>query len=360
MNSHTTRYPALGTPGSIKLQNRSVNREYYNVNSIRETAYGHWPEILESLGINRIYLKNKHGACPICHMGKDRFRFDDQKKGTFFCNKCGSGDGFKLLQLYHGWNFSETLKNVAKLFGCPRDQAPCIPTAPFHSIEKINSSPQLSNDEICTRRNRLNQAWQATRSIVTGDPVDCYLRARRISYDIFPVILRLHPHLPYYNDDRGLVGHFPAMLAMVQDPNNHGITIHRTYLGDGCKASVPKPKKLMSPVIPGSTQGAAIKLYDPTDGKLALAEGIETALAFNMATNIPTWATVSAGGMETVILPSSATDITIAVDNDVSGRGQKAAYILSQRLLSEGRKVKRVIPPKIGSDFADMLMEDSQ
>lgn len=51
------------------------------------------------------------------------------------------------------------------------------------------------------------------------------------------------------------------------------------------------------------------------------------------------------------------TEIIIAVDNDSSGRGQRAAIILSDRMLAEGRKVRRVMPPKIDSDFADLLLE---
>lgn len=116
----------------------------------------------------------------------------------------------------------------------------------------------------------------------------------------------------------------------------------------------------MAPIYPGATQGAAIKLFEPASGKLALAEGIETALAFHVAIQMPVWATISAGGMEKIKIPPSIMEITIAVDNDESGRGQKAAFVLAQRLLGEGRTVNRVIPPKVGYDFADMLEEASQ
>lgn len=64
--------------------------------------------------------------------------------------------------------------------------------------------------------------------------------------------------------------------------------------------------------------------------------------------------------MEKIKLPPSITEITIAVDNDESGRGQNAAFVLAQRLLGEGRAVRRVMPPKVGYDFADMLVEASQ
>lgn len=349
--------PMRQTSGYSKYQNH-FNDSNYNVNLIREKAFGLWPYILESLGVPVIYLKNKHGSCPICQAGKDRFRFDDKGKGLYFCNKCGAGDGFKFLQLYHEWSFSYTLKCVAKILGhqpnCDR------PKHVSHYIKKIMSSVVTTDNETCKQKEYLNSVWLATKSISQNDPVDCYLKARGIVLVDFPSVLRFHPSLPYYDEENNLVGYFPAMMALVQANDGHGVTIHRTYLGNGCKANLPKPKKLMMPIRPGTTKGAAIKLFQPINGRLVLAEGIETALAVYIATQIPAWATISAGGMEKIKLPDSISEVVIAVDHDESGRGQKAAFILSQRLLSEGRNVKRVMPPKVGYDFADMVLEASQ
>lgn len=162
--------------------------------------------------------------------------------------------------------------------------------------------------------------------------------------------------MSYYNDDKKFEGKFPALLALVQDKENHAVTLHRTYLGNGCKANVLKPKKLMSPKLPGASIGAAIKLYEPRDNRLALAEGIETSLAFSVATKLPVWATISAVGMENILLPPYIREVIIAIDNDKSERGQQAAYQLKKRLLTEGRAVKCVTPPSVGNDFADMLL----
>ncbi|MBK7837114.1 MAG: hypothetical protein IPJ49_05390 [Candidatus Obscuribacter sp.] len=60
-------------------------------------------------GINPAHLSGRHNACPICG-GSDRFRFDDQEgDGTFYCNQCGAGDGFKLLMLLKGIGFGAVL-----------------------------------------------------------------------------------------------------------------------------------------------------------------------------------------------------------------------------------------------------------
>lgn len=351
-------YPTPQTSGFSKHQNH-LNKCNYNVNFIREKAYGLWPFILESLAVPLVYLRNKHGSCPICQEGKDRYRFDDKGKGLYYCNKCGSGDGFKLLQLYHGWNFSYTLNRVTEVLG-HQSAYYAKPKHISHYVKKIIPSVVLTNDDIFKRKKYLNSTWQAAKVITQNDPVDCYLRNRGITLVDFPAVLRFHPHLPYYDEENNFIGYFSAMLGMVQEQNGRCVTIHRTYLGNGCKANLPKPKKMMAPIYPGATKGAAIKLFEPIDGKLAVAEGIETALAFHIATQMPIWVTISAGGMEKIKLPPSVTEITIAVDNDESGRGQKAAFVLSQRLLGEGRAVRRVMPPKVGYDFADMLVEVNQ
>ncbi len=334
----------------------------YNItaNLILNKAQGRWVGVLESLGINAAYLKNKHGSCPACG-GKDRFRFDDKGRGSFFCNRCGAGDGIKLLQICYRWNFVYTLQMIARVLGMRSEQHSV--SSPKHisyylaSVLDKNYPSQSPKNNLYNRRKSLNAVWQGARPVTHGDSVDCYLKARGIELNTFPSVLRFHPQLPYYNEDHFLVGKFPAMIAVVQNANNHGVTIHRTYLGNSCKANVPQPKKLMSPITPGASLGAAIKLNEPIGGKLGLAEGVETALAFNIATELPTWATVSAVGMEKVVLPSSVVEVTIAVDNDESGRGQEAAAKLTKRLLSEGRRVKRVISPKVGQDFNDLLLE---
>lgn len=332
---------------------------FFTANDVFDKAQGRWPQILESLGISSSYLKNKHGPCPACG-GKNRFRFDDKGNGSFYCNKCGPGYGTKLLQLCFGWSFPYALKMIAKTLGIysKNQNSNLYSTSNYIPYKKLN--PVLTKSEMEKRQNQIISIWHSAKPITFNNPVDNYLKSRGIELHIFPESLRYHPNLPYYDENKIFLGEFPAMLAMINDRNNQIVSIHRTYLGNGCKANVPKPKKLISPLFPGATCGAAIKLFQPIHGRLAIAEGIETALAFHLATQFPIWATISSGGMKNVILPPTATDITIAVDNDASGCGQRSAYNLSQRLLNEGHNVKRVMPPKKDSDFADMLMETSQ
>lgn len=286
------------TMSSYKEQNMSN----YIAKHLLYKARGVWPEILGSLGINTVYMKNKHGPCPICG-GKDRFRFDNlEGRGTFFCNQCGAGDGLKLIQLFYRLSFVEALKMLAQALGEHIWEKSSLSGS--KCLRKVLNNSSLENQKppnqhiLDKRRRALRTTWRHARSLTRGDPVDCYLIARGIELDYFPSALKFHPELTYYNDDGTLLARFPAMLALIQNKDNHYVTIHRTYLGDGCKADVPKPKKLMPAIEPKASMGAAIKLYEPTNGKIVLAEGIETALSISVSTGLPVWATVSSGGME--------------------------------------------------------------
>lgn len=329
------------------------NTSKIDFNDIKIASQGRWHEILGSF-IDSAFLTGKHCACPVCG-GKDRFRFDDRLgSGSFFCNNCGSGDGFKLFQLIHDWSFPKVLQEISKLLHLGNNVPG--PKHVSYYLKKLNlgsSNDAMNAEEIAKRRNRLNHVWKYSIPVQIGDPVDLYLRQRNIELSQYPECLRYHAAMPYFEGKR-FVSTFPTMLAMVKDPSGKPITVHRTFLTfDGKKAPVEQPKKLMSAT--GKISGSAIPLFKPTNDILAVAEGIETAISFYIGSDIPTWATISANGMEKVIVPSEIKEVVIAYDHD--DRGKKAALILSERLLSEGRRVKRVAPPVPGSDFNNLLQE---
>lgn len=76
-----------------------------------------------------------------------------------------------------------------------------------------------------------------------------------------------------------------------------------------------------------------------------------------IATGWPGWAALSAGGIERLILPDEARDIVIAADHDANGVGERAARKAALRWAAEGRRVRLVIPDRIGADFNDLLRE---
>ncbi|GAA0513783.1 hypothetical protein GCM10009414_24090 [Tatumella terrea] len=90
-----------------------------NIDLIREVttaAAGHWPYIMQSLNIAVPDNPRKHAPCPHCG-GNDRFRFDDNGRGSFICNQCGAGDGLDLIRKVHQCDTTEAAKLVADVLG---------------------------------------------------------------------------------------------------------------------------------------------------------------------------------------------------------------------------------------------------
>jgi phage/plasmid primase-like uncharacterized protein len=141
-----------------------------------------------------------------------------------------------------------------------------------------------------------------------------------------------------------------VVVARVEGPGGL-LGLHLTILEpDGRKR---KEKRLARGSKP---KGAAIRLYPLEAGQpLALAEGIETALAVREATGWPVWATIAAPFMKEVIVPPEVREILIAADHDRAGL--EAAKALARRLLREGKRVRLAVPPEEGADWLDVLVK---
>ena len=88
-------------------------------------------------------------------------------------------------------------------------------------------------------------------------------------------------------------------------------------------------------------------------GVLAVAEGIETALAYAALTGTPTWAALSSPGMKHLELPGGLTWLAVAADFD--GPGLVAAEHLERRARDIGIGVRIDLPSRHRTDWADVL-----
>lgn len=80
-----------------------------------ELARGRWPQILASLGVPPKVLNGQHQPCVFCQ-GTDRARFTNWKdEGYYFCNQCGSVNGFQFLMKFHNWTWKETAEKIDEL-----------------------------------------------------------------------------------------------------------------------------------------------------------------------------------------------------------------------------------------------------
>jgi putative DNA primase/helicase len=212
--------------------------------------------------------------------------------------------------------------------------------------------PRSSPEEIQRRQAALEKVWKHSRPVTWSDAAGRYLIRRGLWQEPVPSVLRYHPCLPYRHDDSHF-SHYPAMVALVQGPQGQAVSIHRTHLdSNGRKANVPTVKKLMPTLT--TARGAAVRL-DPPGDTLALAEGIETALAVRRSAGVPTWAALSATGLKSLVVPDMVRLAVICADHDANGTGEQAARVLAQRLLAEGRHAKILMPSTPGTDWADAL-----
>lgn len=280
--------------------------------AIRRAAKGRWLSILSSLGIDKALLTNRGSACPICKDGTDRFRFDDKEgRGTYYCNSCGSGDGFSLLQKANSWTFIECLREVAAVAGGA-------------TTMKVRTGRQEA-DVRC----EMNAIWRAAKPLAEVQATAEWWH-RRAGY------------VPQVLDVRGAhrlacAGHgeHPAMVAMIRDAAGKPASLHRTYLTpDGEKAAVPSPRRVMDIPLP---DGAAVRLFEAGE-VLGVAEGIETAVACQLIFELPTWALLTAGNMRKFVPPETVRRVVIFGDLDSSFTGQAAAFDLARALWAKRKQ----------------------
>lgn len=329
--------------------------------TLHQHVQGHWPAVLAAVGVDTSRLNGKHGPCPGCG-GKDRFRFEDKDgRGTFFCSEgCGSrlaGDGFALLMHVCDWSFSQAAGFVRQYLGMESVIVPNLVPAKRRDATSASRGDRDASEG-------LNKIWGECQPLSTGDdtPLARYICQRGLSaiMDDFPGNLRLHAGLPYWLDG-AMVGRFPVMIGRVQNVEGSLVGLHQTYLSpDGGKARVDGPVKKKRSCRAGSTSGCGIWLYSDDSAQLAIAEGIETALAVRGAglTKGNLVAGVSDNGVANFVLPKGIGQVDIWADHDHAGI--RAAEALANRCKSRGIAVRILLPGLYGQDWLDVLVAADQ
>lgn len=179
---------------------------------------------------------------------------------------------------------------------------------------------------------------------LAGTPAEAYLRSRGLE-DPCSSDLLYNADLTDFETARGWAG----MVAIVRNGRGEPTGgIHRTFLLDDGSAKAPPGKKMLGPVAGGS-----VRLFPMSaDGRLGIAEGIETALAAHGIFGLPVWAALSADGVRRWQWPEGMTHVTIFADAGDAGR--QAAATLADRLNDSGI-ANRIVSPLHGDDFNDDL-----
>ena len=186
--------------------------------------------------------------------------------------------------------------------------------------------------------------WLSAATI-TGSPAELYLADRGL--------MSASDQLRYLGrtplGPRGAVQFLPAMLAAVTTDSGI-IAIHRTFLESGRArlAGFERPKRAL-----GSLGCGAVRLAPPVQGRLGLAEGIESALSAMQLFGIPCWATLGNERFGLVAIPESVRELFLFIDNDAGGA------LAEERALKAYASPDRVIhsraPAPPGFDWNDEL-----
>ncbi|HFN6730875.1 TPA: primase-helicase zinc-binding domain-containing protein, partial [Escherichia coli] len=120
-----------------------------NIDLIRQVisaSENNWPHVLGCLNINVPDSPRRHAPCPACG-GKDRFRFDDNGRGSFICNQCGAGDGLDLIKRVNNCDTTEAALLVADVLGIDYRAAQSDPVAASHRREQLEADRQQREQE---------------------------------------------------------------------------------------------------------------------------------------------------------------------------------------------------------------------
>ena len=222
-------------------------------------------------------------------------------------------------------------------------------TAHLLAIAETKKRRQVQQQaEYAKNADHINRTWLETVPVTAGDPVALYLRNRGLAGPV-PECLRLHPRAIYWDGGNNSI--HPAMIAPLIGPDGRLLALHRTYLtSGGKKANVATVKKVTSAV--GPLIGACIPLFQPKDGVIGVAEGIETATAANLASGVPTVAAYSASTLAGYVWPLELRCLVIFADADSAGAD--AAEKLRQRARAAGLAVLVKTPSTPDDDWCDV------
>jgi Toprim domain len=185
--------------------------------------------------------------------------------------------------------------------------------------------------------------WDQAQPICGVPEVAGYLAARGgLDVSACKDELRYSPATPWDNQRRA------CLLVAYRNIDTNEITGLSRILVDEPERWPKTQRKML-----GVVRLAAAKLTPVTD-TLAVAEGLETAMAANMLGYGPAWALGSAGAVASLpVLPSVDRLILLQENNDVS---RDAVDRCGRRWMRAGRRVTRVRPDEGCDDLNDELI----
>jgi putative DNA primase/helicase len=260
---------------------------------------------------------------------KNKLRIDDKEgSGSWIC-VCGSGNGWKLLELTTGKDFKTLAHEIDQAFG--------------NTFDGEYQAPKV-NDRLATTVSRFRHIAR-----LEGTDGELYLNSRGITQ--MPTGGVKFSREERHTDENRK---YQAMYAIASNEYGEAVQRHLTYLDGTKKAEIERSKKMLS--LQEYSGSIAVKLF-PAASTLGIAEGIETALSAHQLYKMPVWSALNATLMKKFKAPPGVETLVIYADNDKNGTGLNAAFECGNKNLLSQNDVARVIIkwPEL-PDFNDMLL----
>ena len=273
------------------------------------------------------------------------------KAGMWYDHENGlGGDLFDLIQRVSGGSFREVVAYTEQIIG----------TQPRACSPRLLYKRTVPKEETSDLGLRL---FDRAKPII-GTPADRYLQWRGVlepAIEAGEDVLRFHANCPFGGGKR-----YPCMLALLRNiEGNEPRAIQRTALTPELMRQITETRFTeftqaggrVARMTLGPKTGTAIKLScdENVAQGLVIGEGVESVLAAMKLGFRPAWALGGTSSIKSFPVLSGIDVLTILVDNDKSGAGQKAAQQCSERWVAAGREVFRALPNHTGDDFNDVL-----
>ncbi|MFV0547713.1 MAG: DUF927 domain-containing protein [Limnobaculum xujianqingii] len=266
------------------------------VSAVVRSAAENWPLVLSQVGIEVPANPHTHIACPACG-GKDRFRFDDNGRGSHICNQCGAGDGLDLVKKVFNVSATEAAKLLADVVGIDYRSPEGVEknTSRSRKLSETNHQDhrkQVSND-LAEKQKRFTERYNSLLAQAVNGVSD-YLIAKGLDSFMFSLL--------------------PDSSLLIPLVNSTGVVT-------GAQTITPiGGKRLLTGSIKKGSFFPVNSLINPST--VILAEGVATALSVHlMRPDALTVAAIDAGNLLPVAkvmrnrYPEAK--IIIAADNDI-------------------------------------------
>ena len=323
-----------------------------------------WLALLQKYGTPESSLTGKAAPCPICG-GNDRFTYDNNRgRGDWVCRKCNNGspkaaDGLELICKVAGITFFELMVELeGGTLAEARTRASRMPVDA--AKPKRKADPQWVSA-------KLNSSWDRALPLSGSDLVSRYLQARVPGLSVQPSSALRLGMLDYWHGKK-VIGQWPGILARFTLPDGRLGTLHRTFLERSrtAKASIVSADgEILDAKLNDLTlhklNGGAVRLMDPVNGEIGVAEGLENAYAGFMQFRVPAWYCLNRILLADFVVPDGfgIRVVHIFADFDAvdprtkQSPGMAAALKLAKRLRAEGYTVIIHRPKRRETDFAD-------